>query len=130
MATAAIDRNKNSSAVFKMIFRIGMGLHGSSIPYLFANTTNYAPGKNQTIAEILTSYYVSFAATRDPNPLRKPNAVFWPSYLGNVEGSSTDGESVGFTVLDISDSSITLCIDPDVSAQCDFFSARGFEVRN
>jgi hypothetical protein len=90
MATAAVDRNSNSSAVFKMVFDAGSQIHGSLIPFAFNNYTTYPGANNLTIAEILTSYYLSFALTLDPNPLRSPNAPFWPSYISGGAGNVSD----------------------------------------
>ena len=130
MASAAVDHNSNKAAVYKMIFSAGTELHGASGPFLYSPYTNYPGANNATIAEILTSYYVSFAVTGDPNIMRSPKAVFWPSYITGGKGTVEDGEGVGFTVLDITYSSIVPGVDPDVSPQCDFFAGRGLAVIN
>jgi hypothetical protein len=130
MATATSDQSVNSSAVFKMVFTAGSELHGASSSFLFSNTTNYPNANNLTIAQILTSYYVSFAVTLDPNSLRSANAPFWPSYVSNGNGSTANGENVGFTVLDITYNSIVPAMDGDVSPQCDFFAGHGLDVAN
>jgi hypothetical protein len=130
MATAAVDRNTNSSAVFKMIFTAGSQLHGASIPFLFSTTTDWPGANNATIAEILTSYYISFTVTLDPNTLRTPNAPFWPSYISGGAGDASDGDNVGFTALDITYASIVPAFDSDVSPRCDFFAGQGLAVAN
>jgi hypothetical protein len=56
----------------------------------------------------------------DPNILRAPGAPFWPSYASGGAGNVANGESIGFTVLNITDTAITTSKDGDVSAQCDF----------
>jgi len=134
MASGAVDHNSNSSAVFKMLFYAGSELHGASSPFLFGPTPEFEVAlfglpNNLTIAEILQSYYISFAITLDPNPLRLADAVFWPSYESG--GGTAPGEEVGFTVLDITYTTIgPLAPDPDAAAQCDFFSSYGLVVGN
>jgi hypothetical protein len=130
MASSAVDNNSNKSAVYKMIFTAGNQLHGASVPFLYSPYTNYPGANNATIAEILTSYYVSFAVTGDPNIMRSSNAAFWPSYISGGEGTAENGEGVGFTVLDITYTSIVTGVDPDLSPQCDFFAGHGLTVAN
>jgi hypothetical protein len=130
MATAAIDRNSNSSAVFKMIFYAGSEIHGASGSFLLSQTTNYPGANNLTIADILTKYYISFATTLDPNPLRAAEAPYWPSYIAGGGGSFASGEGVGYTVLDINYTMIGAVRDPDASTGCDFFAGQGLVVRN
>ena len=128
MAAAMTDRNYNSSAVFKMIFSAGSQLHGASDPFLWSNDISY-PGVNRTITDILSSYYISFTITEDPNPLRASNALFWPSYSAGG-GSPAIGEADGFSVLSITTESVVTESDPDASPQCDFFSSQGYAVSN
>ena len=130
MATAMTDLSDNSSAVFKLVWAAGSELHGSTTVFLAANETGWPVANNHTIAEILSSYWISFAVTQDPNPLRASNAPFWPSYTSGGKGTVADGESVGFDVLDITYTTIGVEEDPDASPQCDFFSSRGYAVRN
>src|SRR5271156_2056881 len=113
MAAAAVDHNTNGSAVFKMIFDAGSQLHAADVPFLWSTTTSHPGANNQTIAQILTSYFVSFAVTHDPNPLRAANAPFWPSYISGGDGDSANGENVGFTALEITDTTIGAIPDPD-----------------
>jgi len=130
MATAAVDRNSNGSAVFKMIFDAGSELHGASGAFLFSNVTGYPSANNLTIAEILTSYFVSFAVTTDPNPLKSANGPVWPSYLSGGAGNTANGENVGFTVQEFTYTDIGPAPDADASCQCDFFTGRGVAVAN
>jgi hypothetical protein len=134
VATAAVDRNSNSSAVFKMWFGAGSIFHGASGPFLYSNTTtlpsSLAVHPNSTLSTILVSYFISFALTMDPNILRAPGAPFWPSYASGGAGNVAKGESIGFTVLNITDTAITTSKDGDVSAQCDFWSSHGLDVGN
>lgn len=113
-----------------MIFTAGSQLHGASIPFLFSITTDWPGANNATIAEILTSYYISFTVTLDPNTLRTPNAPFWPSYISGGAGDASDGDNVGFTALDITYASIVPAFDSDVSPRCDFFAGQGLAVAN
>jgi hypothetical protein len=126
VASAAIERNKNSSAVFKMLFDAGLKVHGASAPYLFSNTTTLPAGTNATIAGILSSYYISFITSLDPNVKRRKDAIFWPSYSSG--GNATLGETVGFTILEITDTKVEATIDADVGARCDFWGCQGWEV--
>ncbi|KAK4905232.1 hypothetical protein LTR28_000795, partial [Elasticomyces elasticus] len=83
-----------------------------------------------TLAQIMSSYWISFVVTKDPNPLKAPNAPSWPSYMSGGKGTAADGESVGFNTLSVTYNSIVVRGDPDASAKCDFFSSQGYAVRN
>ena len=102
--------------------------------FLFNNISTLpsaiAVNPNVTISEILTSYFISFVITLDPNPLRSSKAIFWPSYASHGSGNVENGESVGFQVLDITDTNIVAQVDRDVNPQCDFFSSHGFDTRD
>lgn len=130
MASSAIDKLGNSSSVFKLIFNAGSQVHGATGSFLCSNVTDWPGANNQTLAEIMTSYWISFATTMDPNPLRTSDAPFWPSYVSGGDGTAADGESVGFTVLDITYGGIAAVDDLDASVQCEFFSNKGFTLRN
>jgi len=90
----------------------------------------YADTPNQTLAEIMSSYWISFAVTQDPNPLSASIAPCWPSYMSGGNGTTSNGESVGFDVLAVTAASIGVDTDPDASAQCDFFGSRGYQLAN
>ena len=117
-----------------MWFGAGSTFHGASGPFLYSNTTtlpsSLAVHPNATLAEILVSYFISFALTKDPNVLRRAGAPFWPSYASGGAGAVVNGESIGFTVLNVTDATITVSPDGDVSPQCDFWSSHGLDVRN
>jgi hypothetical protein len=132
MAEAMVDNLGNSSQVFKLIFAAGSQLHGADGPFLSNADINFGTAANRTLAEIMTSYWISFTVTLDPNPLRSANAPFWPSYAagGNVTATGVAGDSVGFSVLDVTTSSIQVIRDPDEGAQCDFFSSKAYAIRN
>lgn len=131
VASAAIDRNRNSSAVFKMLFNAGTKVHGASAPFLFSNdTTMPANSINGTIADILSSYYISFITTLDPNTRRHQDAIFWPSYNSGATETVGCEEPVGFTILEITDNLIATGTDPDVGPECDFWSAHGLDIRS
>jgi hypothetical protein len=74
MATAMSDLSDNSSAVFRMIWAAGSELRGSTTFFLAAIATGWPAANNHTLAEIFSSYWISFAVTHDPNPLRASNA--------------------------------------------------------
>jgi hypothetical protein len=130
MATAAVDNNPNNTAVWKMIFDAGSELHGASGAFLFSNVTGYPAANNLTIAHILSSYYISFAVTGDPNSMKTANAPEWPSYIAGGAGTVGNGESVGFSVLEFTYTTIGTIADPDAAPQCDFFSSRGLAIAN
>lgn len=130
MATSAIDELANSSAVFKLVFDAGSQLHSATLPFLATTDINWSSANNHTLAEILTSYWISFISTLDPNPLRTANAPFWPSYAAGGAGTTAEGESVGFSTLDITYTDISVQDDPDSSVQCEFFLNRGYTLRN
>lgn len=130
MATSAVDGLYNASSVFKLIFDAGSQVHGATAPFLANQYTNWPGANNQTLAAILTSYWISFATTLDPNPLRSADAPFWPSYMSGGAGTAAEGESVGFEVLDITYGGISTERDPDARVQCEFFLNKGYTLRN
>lgn len=125
MATRAVDTNGNRSAVFKLTFAAGTQRHGATIPFLANSDIDWAGASNRTLAEIMTSYWLSFVQTHDPNPLRRANAPFWPSYLSG----SGDG-SVKLTNLAVTTTTISPQADVDAGAKCDFFGNNGQVVMN
>ena len=128
MATNAVDRNTNSSAVFKLTFAAGSELHGATSNFLASNVTGWPSANNNTLAQIMSSYWISFAATGDPNPLRTADAAFWPSYISGGNGDASVGESVGFDTLAVTYASVGPAPDPDASAKCDFFAKNQYQV--
>jgi len=131
MATAMSDSPQtNTSATFKLIFDAGSEVHGATTVFLAANETGWPAANNHTLAAIMSSYWISFAVTQDPNPLRVAGAPFWPSYITGGNGTAANGESVGFSVLDVNYTMIGVVPDPDASDKCDFFGSRGWQVRN
>lgn len=130
MAFNAVERNSNRSAVFKLTFDAGSQIHGATAAFLASNETNFPEANNETLAEIMTSYWVSFAVTGDPNPMRASNAPFWESYTAGGDGSFAAGESVGFTVNEVTYTTIGPGPDPDASARCEFFGAHPYDLRN
>jgi hypothetical protein len=130
MATAMTDHGYNSSAVFKLRFAAGSQLHAATLPFLASSATGFPGANNATIAEIMSSYWISFTVTHDPNPLRSSKAPVWPSYMSGGKGNTSNGEGVGFDTLSITYASVETVRDPDASPQCDFFSSRGYTLRN
>ncbi|OCK73895.1 alpha/beta-hydrolase [Lepidopterella palustris CBS 459.81] len=132
MATAMTDRSPNRTSVFKLIAAIGTEIHGSLLPFMASTEPGFPTAPNSTLAQILTSYWISFAVTGDPNPLRKSDAPFWTSYFsgGDVAAVGVEGEAEGFGVLSVNYTEIGTIQDVDASAQCDFFSGQGWVVRN
>lgn len=130
MATAAVDGNYNTSAVFKLYFDAGSQVHGSTAPFLTSTYTNWPTANNATLAAIMTSYWISFASTLDPNPLRHSDAPYWPSYMSSGAGTAAEGESVGFEVLEITYGGISTASDLDARVQCEFFLNKGYTLRN
>ena len=129
MASHAVDANRNSSAVFKLTFAAGSELHGATTVFLAANAT-WPQANNHTLAEIMTSYWVSFAITQDPNELRVADAPYWPSYLSGGNGTVANGESVGFNTLAVTYNSIAPAKDADAGEKCEFFGNNGYVVMN
>lgn len=130
MASRAVDVNSNASAVFKLTFDAGSQLHGATGPFLQNADIDWSGANNRTLAEIMTAYWISFAVTHDPNPLRDARAPYWPSYVSGGNGTVAEGESVGFTNLAVTYASIGAQQDPDMGAKCDFFGNNGLVVRN
>lgn len=66
----------------------------------------------------------------DPNPLRAPEAPFWPSYMSGGAGTAANGESVGFDILYVTYGGISTPHDLDATVQCEFFLNKGYTLRN
>ena len=130
MAHNAIDRNSNKSAVWKLFFNAGRKRHGATFEYLNSNYTGFPGASNQTLAQIMSSYWMSFIMTQDPNVMRVDGAPVWPSYASGGIGTLDTGEAVGFQTLEVMDQSIEAVVDPDASEKCDFFASRAFQVQN
>ena len=130
MAFNAVERNSNSSAVFKLTFAAGTEYHAATEPFLCSLTLGWPEANNKTLAAIMTSYWISFAVTGDPNPMRSSDAAYWPSYASGGDGTIANGESVGFETLAVTYTTISPAPDPDAREQCEFFGAHGYDVTN
>ncbi|KAK5174314.1 uncharacterized protein LTR77_001394 [Saxophila tyrrhenica] len=130
MGFNAIERNSNRSAIWKMVFSAGTQLHGATQNFLNSATTDFPTANNQTLVEIMTSYWISFAVTHDPNTMRVKDAAYWPGYASGGNGTGANGESAGFTVQAVTYSSVGPEEDPDVSERCEFFGAHAYKVQN
>ena len=130
MAFNAVERNTNSSAVFKLTFAAGTEEHGATAPFLTSDVIGWPEANNQTLAAIMTSYWISFAVTGDPNPMRASDATYWPPYTSDGDGTVANGESVGFETLAVTYTTIEPAPDPDTREQCEFFGAHGYDVTN
>jgi len=130
MATAMIDHSPDRSSVYKLVFSAGSQLHGATAAFLASSVTGFPRANNATVAKIMSSYWISFVVAGNPNSLRADDAPMWPSYINGGGGTVENGEGVGFDTLSITYSSIDVVGDPDASAQCDFFSSRGWTLRN
>jgi carboxylesterase type B len=128
IASAAVNNDRNSSAVYKMIFDASTGFHGSTAPYLANTNLDWKGVENQTLAAIMTSYWISFAVTHDPNELRLPNAPVWPAYVSGGNVTAQAGDGVGFSTLVIADTTIDSARDRDVGARCDFIGDNGYVI--
>ena len=130
MGFNAVERNSDRSAVWKLIFYAGSELHGATGAFLASDDISYPDANNHTLAEIMTSYWISFAVTGDPNPMKVSAAPSWPGYMSGGTGTAANGRSVGFDVLDVTYTNIKTRSDPDVSEKCEFFGAHGYDVTN
>lgn len=150
MAFNAVERNSNRSAVWKLVFYAGSELHGATGSFLAANETGFPAANNHTLAEIMyvlhyyqnkwtsltrtktfrSSYWISFAVTGDPNPMRVADAPYWESYMSDGNGTVSNGESVGFQTNYVTYTTISPRFDPDVNEKCEFFGAHGYDVTN
>ena len=75
----------------------------------------------------MSSYWISFAVSEshDPNELKVVEAPVWGMY-----GDGGAAGEVGFEVLGVTDGGISMGMDPDVGARCDFWSGQGLISRN
>ncbi|KAH8804575.1 Alpha/Beta hydrolase protein [Xylogone sp. PMI_703] len=127
-AKAFTDLAQNSSAVFKLVFSAGNQLHGATSPFIFPSGRNWEGVNNQTIANIMTNYFISFVVAHDPNPLRWPEAPFWHSYL-DAKAASVDGSGT-FNVMSVTYNSIGNTPDPDAGPRCDFLYGQSYALSN
>jgi hypothetical protein len=111
-----------------MIFDASSGLHGSTAPYIANADIEWSGAENKTLAAIMTSYWISFAVTHDPNQLRLPKAPVWPAYVSGGNVTVQDGEGIGFSTLVITNTTIGSTRDRDVGARCDFIGNNGYVV--
>ena len=130
MAFNAVERNTDRSAIWKLTFAAGSEEHGATTVFLASATTGFPDANNHTLAEIMSSYWISFAVTGDPNPMRTSNAAYWPGYMEAGAGSVAKGESVGFDTLAVTYTTIGAAKDADASEKCEFFGAHGYDVTN
>lgn len=103
-----------------MQFNAGSLIHTASAPFLASSDISY-PGVDNALATKMSSYWVSFAVTGDPNPLRSSTAPFWPSYKSG---------SVSNATLVVTDTTISTASDIDVGPRCDFWSSEAATVGN
>lgn len=129
-ASSMIDQNRNSTAVFKMLFDAGSHVHGATLAFLLSEDINYPLAGNRFLAEVMPSYWISFIVTMDPNPLRSKRAPFWPSYEADGAGTEESGEGVGFDVMTVREDIMFVETDEDASSRCDFFMANSDVIRN
>lgn len=101
----------------------GSELHAATQAFLYSNTIGFPAANNQTLATILSSYWISFTIVHDPNPYRSANAPFWPSYRA---AGSTYNDTL--TALAVTYNSVGGVPDPDVSAKCDFWGRRAEDI--
>merc|ERR1712107_628612 len=112
--------------VFKLTFAAGSQLHGSTTPFLAA-PVGWPVATNQTLARIMTDYWISFAVTHDPNSGKSADAPYWPS-SSQRRRNLCERRSVGFSTLDVNAASIGVQEDPDASGRCEFFGNHGYQV--
>jgi hypothetical protein len=105
-----------------MRFDAGSEIHGATSAFLYSQNLNLPLANNQTLAEIMTWYWISFVIYNDPNPLRAANAPYWPSYGG---ANVSDG-NVEFNTLAVTYTTIGVEPDQQNSPSCDFFDAEGY----
>jgi hypothetical protein len=129
MCSAAVDNNPDPNSVWKMIFDAGSQGHTAPTPFIYSADTGYWTGaNNQTLAQIMTDYFLSFAITLNPNTLKNPLAPEWPSYASGAPNEA--GEYVGFTTQFVTYTTIGPIVDQDVNPGCDFFAGQGVVVGN
>jgi hypothetical protein len=121
MAKAQTDRGYNNSAVFKMRFDAGTQVHGATGGFLYDINLNRPAANNQTLADIMQWYWISFVIYNDPNPLKVPEAPFWPSY-----SAGAPDPYVGFSTLGVTYTTIEVEEDEQNGAKCDFLDAEGY----
>jgi hypothetical protein len=129
MCSAAVDRNPDPTSVYKMIFDAGSQGHVASTSFIYSADTGYwTAANNQTLAQIMTDYFLSFAITLNPNTLKNAAAPEWPAYVSGAPNEA--GVTVGFQILDVTYTTIVPIEDPDVNPGCDFMAGQGVAIAN
>jgi len=121
MAKAQTDHSYNSSAVWKMRFDAGSEIHGATSAFIYSIDLTRPGANNQTLADIMTWYWISFAIWNDPNVLKLAEAPYWPSY---IEGGQNG--TCGFSTLAVTYTTVSPEPDEQNSPKCDFFNAEGY----
>ncbi|RDW82841.1 hypothetical protein BP6252_03953 [Coleophoma cylindrospora] len=112
---------KAGQPVWKMRFNAGNTVHGATIPYLYGVSANGADSaNNQTLANIMKDYFVSFATQLDPNAV---------SYSG-VSKPTWNKYSTKPQVMGVTNTLLANIPDYDAGAKCNFFQQNGAIIRS
>jgi carboxylesterase type B len=114
--------SEHGMPVYKLAFDAGTQLHGASAPYL---TVAPSESSNTELASKMQDYWMSFAATLDPNAISLSNgssSAPWPLYTG--------GNGTEFVELQVTENATSVRSDRDANARCEFFFGRSGVVWN
>ncbi|KZP00029.1 alpha/beta-hydrolase [Calocera viscosa TUFC12733] len=119
MASAVADAGLPA---YKLLFYAGTELHAATGPYLYLNNNDGTPAGNDTLGLIMRDWYLSFATCLNPNEVSfsETPKPYWSAY--------NDGS--GFLAMSVNYTQMGVVTDFDASAQCDFFHAQSYVVRN
>lgn len=125
MATATADAGL---ATYKLVFNAGSQLHGATGVFIYSSSD---VANNVTLANYMKDWVISFTTHLDPNAQSytgETSKPYWPMYnpaLGNMNMSTPE-----FAIMDVNYTMVGAIPDLDASAQCDFFHASSYDVRN
>ncbi|RDW76162.1 hypothetical protein BP5796_06983 [Coleophoma crateriformis] len=117
----AASLTKTGQPVWKMRFNAGSAVHGATVPFLYGLSANGADSAtNQTLANIMKDYFVSFATDLDPNAV---------SYSG-VSKPTWNKYSTKPQVMAVTNTLLANIPDYDAGAKCNFFQQNGAIIRS
>ncbi|SMY21325.1 unnamed protein product [Zymoseptoria tritici ST99CH_1A5] len=125
MASASADAGLPT---YKLIFDAGTQQHEATFDFIYmpSSSTN-----NATIADYMKDWVISFTVHMDPNEQSFTGASgkpYWPMY--NTAMGTANASTPEFAIMSVNYTQVGSIMDPDVSAQCDFFHSSSYDTRN
>ena len=124
IASLALDWHP-STPLYKVLFATGRKAHGGTLPFLCSTEPGFPEAANQTLAKIMSDYWISFITTGDPNALKSEVAPVWEGY-----GAVDEDGFAGMNTLVVGDQEVVVQRDGDASARCEFWGNQAEIAQN